>query len=402
MVKAKNGTLPSSTERISDLIGAVYDCVLEPDKWQATIDAIRTELNFCYAILGVYPLPTGSVLLGVASGIDPAWLVRLPAYGDDIVETWGGDERISQFPLEEPIVQSQAVTDVALRASRFFTEWVRPQGVMDAVAIGLERNSRMVSTLSFGRHDQAGAVTDIELAGLRLIAPHIRRALAISQALEIQTIKASQFTATLEAFSVGVVIVDEDATVIHTNAAAQAMLEASDPIFVRAGRIGIPAAAAAATLKSAVMQAARNETELGKRGGVGIPAPRRDGAPCIVHVFPLRRRESRFDLVPRAAAALFIADAATPPQLPADALALLYGLTPAETRVFEMIVAGGTQSDIAKKLGLAVSTIKTHLLRVFEKAGCKRQADLVRLASSLSVPTRANLEATDLLPIRES
>jgi DNA-binding CsgD family transcriptional regulator len=67
-----------------------------------------------------------------------------------------------------------------------------------------------------------------------------------------------------------------------------------------------------------------------------------------------------------------------------------------------MIVAGGTQSDIAKKLGLAVSTIKTHLLRVFEKAGCKRQADLVRLASSLSVPTRANLEATDLLPIRES
>jgi DNA-binding CsgD family transcriptional regulator len=206
----------------------------------------------------------------------------------------------------------------------------------------------------------------------------------------------------LEAFSVGVVIVDEDATVIHTNAAAQAMLEASDPIFVRAGRIGIPAAAAAATLKSAVMQAARNETELGKRGGVGIPAPRRDGAPCIVHVFPLRRRESRFDLVPRAAAALFIADAATPPQLPADALALLYGLTPAETRVFEMIVAGGTQSDIAKKLGLAVSTIKTHLLRVFEKAGCKRQADLVRLASSLSVPTRANLEATDLLPIRES
>jgi DNA-binding CsgD family transcriptional regulator/PAS domain-containing protein len=347
-------------------------------------------------------LPTGSVLLGVASGIDPAWLVRLPAYGDDIVETWGGDERISQFPLEEPIVQSQAVTDVALRASRFFTEWVRPQGVMDAVAIGLERNSRMVSTLSFGRHDQAGAVTDIELAGLRLIAPHIRRALAISQALEIQTIKASQFTATLEAFSVGVVIVDEDATVIHTNAAAQAMLEASDPIFVRAGRIGIPAAAAAATLKSAVMQAARNETELGKRGGVGIPAPRRDGAPCIVHVFPLRRRESRFDLVPRAAAALFIADAATPPQLPADALALLYGLTPAETRVFEMIVAGGTQSDIAKKLGLAVSTIKTHLLRVFEKAGCKRQADLVRLASSLSVPTRANLEATDLLPIRES
>jgi DNA-binding CsgD family transcriptional regulator len=30
--------------------------------------------------------------------------------------------------------------------------------------------------------------------------------------------------------------------------------------------------------------------------------------------------------------------------------------------------------------------VKTHLLRLFEKTGCKRQVDLVRLTASLALP----------------
>jgi DNA-binding CsgD family transcriptional regulator len=61
-------------------------------------------------------------------------------------------------------------------------------------------------------------------------------------------------------------------------------------------------------------------------------------------------------------------------------------LTPAETRVFELICAGRKQADVAGELGIAASTVKTHLLQVFAKTGCKRQADLVKLAASLSSP----------------
>jgi DNA-binding CsgD family transcriptional regulator len=72
--------------------------------------------------------------------------------------------------------------------------------------------------------------------------------------------------------------------------------------------------------------------------------------------------------------------------MPSDALVLLYGLTPAELRVFELIAAGVTQIEIADRLGIAASTVKSHLLRVFEKTGRNRQADLVKLAASLSQP----------------
>jgi DNA-binding CsgD family transcriptional regulator len=103
-------------------------------------------------------------------------------------------------------------------------------------------------------------------------------------------------------------------------------------------------------------------------------------------VLPLRRGEIRPGLVQRAAAALFIAPTASAPRLPTDALVLLYDLTPAEARIFELICDGRTQADIAALLGIAPSTVKTHLLRVFEKIGCRRQVDLVKLAASFSLP----------------
>jgi DNA-binding CsgD family transcriptional regulator len=106
----------------------------------------------------------------------------------------------------------------------------------------------------------------------------------------------------------------------------------------------------------------------------------------VIHVLPLKRGEMRRGLAQRAAAALFIAPATAQPRMPSDALAVLYDLTPAETRVFELITDGQTQTVIATTLGIARSTVKTHLLHVFEKTGCKRQVDLVKLVSGLQSP----------------
>jgi DNA-binding CsgD family transcriptional regulator len=66
----------------------------------------------------------------------------------------------------------------------------------------------------------------------------------------------------------------------------------------------------------------------------------------------------------------------------------LYGLTPAEARIAELLVGGATPAQVATELGLRGSTVKTHLLRVYEKTGVHRQSDLIRLAASLSVTHR--------------
>lgn len=61
-----------------------------------------------------------------------------------------------------------------------------------------------------------------------------------------------------------------------------------------------------------------------------------------------------------------------------ELLVCLYGLTPAETRVTRHLLRGYTLKEAAKKLGIAVTTVRSHLKVVFEKTGTSRQSELIR------------------------
>ncbi len=64
----------------------------------------------------------------------------------------------------------------------------------------------------------------------------------------------------------------------------------------------------------------------------------------------------------------------------------LFGLSGSEARVFDLIAQGLTPAETAGRLGIGVSTVRTHLLRIYDKTGVRRQADLVRLAAGLALP----------------
>lgn len=74
--------------------------------------------------------------------------------------------------------------------------------------------------------------------------------------------------------------------------------------------------------------------------------------------------------------------------MPAEALAELYGLTLAESRVLEHIGQGETPQEAAERLGISLTTVKTHLQRIFAKTETTRQADLVRLVTRATPPVR--------------
>lgn len=63
----------------------------------------------------------------------------------------------------------------------------------------------------------------------------------------------------------------------------------------------------------------------------------------------------------------------------ADAIATAYGLTPAEMRVAELLVAGRGADVIATTVGVAESTVRTHVKHLFAKTGVRRQHELVAL-----------------------
>src|SRR5262249_47304332 len=69
---------------------------------------------------------------------------------------------------------------------------------------------------------------------------------------------------------------------------------------------------------------------------------------------------------------------------PSEVIGKTYKLTPTELRVLRAIVNVGGVRQVAGNLGIADTTVKTHLGRLFEKTGVSRQADLVKLVAGYS------------------
>jgi DNA-binding CsgD family transcriptional regulator/PAS domain-containing protein len=374
---------PLAVDALSGLIGSIYDCAIEPERWANALEHLRVELDFANASLSMVAMPSGAILLNVLKGPEPCWVERAGQYGREVVEQWGGAASMQGFALGEPLVLSRIRPRSEWENDRFYREWARPQGIHDLLAILLIRDSGMVSSLGFGRHDRAGEISDLEIAAARMLSPHLRHAVTINRLLDLGRVEAATFEATLNALAVAVLLTDCDLRIVHANAAADAILRTGDPVACRAGVLSAPAPILAALAK-AVRQAADREGAVGRRG-VGIAAPLSSGQPCMLHVLPLTHGALRAGLAP-AAAAIFVKPAASPALPRADAVALLFHLTECEARVFCHITSGRTQAETAKALGIAPCTVKTHLLNVFGKTGTRRQADLVRLAASLAPP----------------
>jgi DNA-binding CsgD family transcriptional regulator/PAS domain-containing protein len=372
-----------ATERLSDFLGLIYDCVLQPEKWELALGAICRELELPSAVLGYYETQSGCPLLRVKYGMAAEWFDRQLSYGAEMAAYWGGPERILSYPIGEVVAHSIAQPETDNSANRFALEWCAPQGIVDLAGFSLSADRTGLSSLIFTSRHRFAESGAHKLDVLRLLSPHLRRAAIIGKVLELKSIEAASFGATLDALPQSILLLDADAHVVHANLAAEALFKSNDGLSLVNGRLALRDAVANKALTAAVSRSA-SEVDLGQQG-IGVPARGQSGAGAVLHVLPLRHGALRNHVSLRAVAALFITSAQPSSRLPAEALSLLYDLTPAEARVCELIAEGLAPSDIARRIGVAPSTARSHLMRVFEKTGTNRQSNLVRLVASLSI-----------------
>ena len=57
-------------------------------------------------------------------------------------------------------------------------------------------------------------------------------------------------------------------------------------------------------------------------------------------------------------------------------------LSPRERELVTLVAQGHTDTQIASQLYISVRTVSSHLDRIRDKTGCRRRADLTRLALS--------------------
>jgi DNA-binding CsgD family transcriptional regulator/PAS domain-containing protein len=371
------------------LIGSIYDCALDPSRWDQTLPQLRNALDCCGITLTLSYLRHDRILLQKAVGLEPDHLEQLPKHASEIHARLR--EALASWPsLDEPLLVSRHFSPAYIETSPYFQKWGRPSGIVDTMTFFLMHTSLHLAGFYLGRHERQGIFSDREVELGRLLLPHLRRAVTISKVLDVRTIEGTRMAEALDALRSGVVLANERGTILHANRAAEHMLDKGGPIQSAQGVLQATVPSAASELRSALLAlAAGNEAGIGK-AGLAIRLTEPDVPPIFAHVLPLTGSDFRTRLQPKAVAAVFIG---APPdaQDGADAVAAAFGLTPAETRLLASLFGGRTLTETAATLGITRPTAKTHLEHIFLKTGVTRQAELMRLWTGLISPTGSNL-----------
>jgi len=370
---------------LSTLIGSIYDCALDPSRWEGALAGIRNVLACQIAVLGLFDSCRNRFLLNwTAAEID-----------NTIAEHFAGGCSFRAWPVPPAsTVRSDGPHGVArhlsqsyLESSPYVENCLKPQGIIDIMSYVLVQTPARFGGLSVARDERQGIFTDDDIELIALLMPHVRRAVTISNLSDACTIERMRLAQTLDALRCPVLLTDARSLILHANAAAAHMLRHGSAMQGTGGVLQARDPSAAAELRAAIKHAAENEADIGKTG-LAIRLTQVGAPPVSAHVLPLTAGEVRTRLQPSAVAAVFISTAPDG-QDGAAATAAAFDLTPAETRVLASLLAGRTLAETAQDLEIAFSTTKTHLDHIFAKTGVTRQADLMRLASGLVPPTGA-------------
>jgi DNA-binding CsgD family transcriptional regulator len=260
-----------------------------------------------------------------------------------------------------------------------------PQGWGDVLSVNLDKTATGRAVFSIARHARDGLVDEEMRQRVRLLVPHVRRAVMIGKLIDLNRHQAAALADTLDGLHAGAFLVDADGRLVHANTSANDMLNDGNVLHAN-GRLVAFDAKGDQELHDIFAAARDGDAALGGKG-VAVQLTARNGDRFVTHVLPLTTGARRKAGVPYSAvAAVFVQRAGndTPPSL--DALAERYQLTPSELRVLIAIIDIGGVPEVAATLHLSQATVRTHLRHVFEKTGVRRQADLVKLIASQSSP----------------
>jgi DNA-binding NarL/FixJ family response regulator len=378
--------MASESELLSRLIGDIYDAALDSRLWPAVLEKCgvftRSSAMTLYAEESITKTGRPFYTWGIA-----------PEYVESYFATYIRMNPYVNAGCFLDVEGQMSIADVmppeAFRETRFFREWVQPQGQIDALFVMLDKSVTSYAGLGIMRFGADGPVDDELRRRARLIAPHLRRAVLIGNVIDVRASESAMLADTLATLAAGVFLLRSNRSIAFANPAGQAMLD--DGLLVRRadGAFAPVDPHANATLHEAVAAAADGEAAVGRKG-VAIALSQSPPRRWLAHVLPLTSGERKQAISGYAAvAAVFVRQASLETPSPMETVARLYRLTPSELRALQAVVDVGGIAAIADAMGVSEATVKTHLHHVFQKTGTSRQAELVKLVAGHLSPFNA-------------
>src|SRR3981081_4568286 len=222
-------------ETLSDIVGSVYDCVLEPHEWSRTLPLISAFGESAASSIVVQDRLSSSGTSIFEHGADQSYL-RL--YFEKLVA--------SRLPPMKQVT-FDSVGDVATMTvlsgkreplnSDFYVKWVKPLGFRDVIGVLVLKSGKRVAWFSVVRSGIQSRFSEADLRQMNLLSPHICRALLLSDALDLQTIARARLEQTVDSLSTGIVLTEDRGRISYMNSSAESFLKAGTALTSKDARL---------------------------------------------------------------------------------------------------------------------------------------------------------------------
>jgi len=367
-------------EELSSLLGILYAAPLDREKWQVFLDRLcaLTE-TACGYMVSIRP-DEGNVLLGGGGlNFNPDILqLYNEHYGakDPYITPVTSNPRIGIIQAEELLPHADLIQ------SELYNDLLRRYDLEFMTVVSSDKFTGEGDFFPLWRSPKQGPMNSDSIHLLEMLLPHIQTALRLRT--KVRGCDESElFSETaLNSMSIATLLVSGNGRVRQMNQNAAVCLQSGDGLLLQDGKLTANDLYERAQLESLISAAAsggnRSEGALG--GAIKISRVR---APDTLHVTVIPTPQESQISASGSSALIFVNDPSSLPRPRGTLLRQLYGLTPSEARVADLLLEGSEVREAAERLGITLETCRFHIKRVLAKTGTRRQAELIRLMLSL-------------------
>lgn len=362
-------------KQFSILVEALYEAALNPEGWHGMAPRIATAFN----------APSCAFQLRDTTATKTTRLSHTANYDErainDYVSYFHADDPFVKGGLKAgigvPILGQDVISQNQFLNSEIYNDYGKRIGVCHLVGAMLPVSQIAVGGIGIHRAAEASVFDAQDKAAFSLLVPHLTRALQLHA--RINGLKRDRQIGfeTLEALSVGVMVVSNTGRLLFANRLAERLLRLGQGITISHGHLHAQIAARNPALQKAIRDASLVVTGGSVSAGGIIAMPRHEASSLSLVICPAPSGAVGNDLL-GSAAIIFVNnpdDKCTPTQA---ALIEQFRLTPAEARLTAGLLDGEQLEECAARIGISLHTVKVQLRQVFAKTGCSRQAELIR------------------------
>ncbi|MFA9459816.1 helix-turn-helix transcriptional regulator [Thiohalorhabdus sp. Cl-TMA] len=371
------GNVPG-IDTFSTLLEAVYESALDPGQWRIFLRGLAEALNAKSGMFRVIDERLPAVRANVHYNLDPELQEAHRQYyvnRDIFIEALRGQPAGFIAPGEQYLSLKQ------LQRTEFFADYMQPQDSYHVCGGLAMRNEEFTIKFGLQRDRRTGPFSRGDADFIRRFVPHIQRAARLGHLLDLARQQTAAAEQGLESLAVGVILLDEQEQIFHTNSKADALLRNRCGLADMQGRLMATSGADAERLRGLLglvrSRAASGDAPIPETllltPGPGEPQLLLVACP-IPPTLPYFRGPW-----PTANAAIFVSNLADAGLLNHEILIGLYGLTPTEARLAGALSRGHDLNSLSEGWNISRETLRTHLKRILGKTGTSRQTELVRL-----------------------